>query len=207
VDANVSEESATDSPLSSLMPSELVVELNAVAPRATCKPYPCRNEVWWHSSDCISCRRKWRMTSTLGVTMKLVDRLESIRILQHQLLWSNLVRSWRTVLYTLTWVTRRRSGTYHLYGARGPQFTTTTLFGPVCTIPPDDTVHVDVQRCKGCQCGVHARTQTKPNLLGGLTVSKTGLQLVRPWQEGVQSLRCRYPSNDDSNGELRRCAL
>jgi protease II len=70
-------------------------------------------------------------------------------------------------LHTLTWVTTDEAGrpsTAHV-ATVDPSTTTTTLTCSESEIlyhSADDTVHVDVQRCKGCQyLAVHARTQTK----------------------------------------------
>jgi protease II len=96
-------------------------------------------------------------------------------------------------LHTLTWVTTDEAGrpcTAHV-ATVDPTTTTTTLTCSMAQIlyhSDDQTVHVEVQRCKGCcYLAVHARTQTKnQSFLMGPGYPVTGLQLVRPWEEGVQ---------------------
>jgi protease II len=94
-------------------------------------------------------------------------------------------------LHTLTWVTLDEGGrpcTAHVATVDPTTTTPTCSQSEILYHSEDPTVHVDVQRCKGCcSLAVHARTQTKnQTFLMGPWYAETGLQLVRPWQEGVQ---------------------
>jgi protease II len=95
--------------------------------------------------------------------------------------------------HTLTWVTTDEVGrpcTAHVatVDSSATPTTLTCSESQILYHSDDPVVHVDVQRCKGCEyTAVHARTQTKNQIfLMGPCYPETGLQLVRPWQEGVQ---------------------
>jgi protease II len=195
-DAHISEESDTADSPSSLISSELVVELDvscsdlqAISLSADESMVAFVLNVFPAGANSTPKLELWVRHIESGRQMKIDTNTDTAAAGAAVTVVEFGPQLVDCELRTLTWVTTDKAGRPCTAHVATIDPTTLTYSEPqILYHSDDDTVHVDVQRCKGCcYLAVHARTQTKSQtFLMGSQYPATGLQLVRLWQEGVQ---------------------